>query len=160
MKCMKLGCVVPAFPTGHIALPALGRSQLGLKHAYRTLTGFKPKTFRPLIQSAKHYATGAGFFKFLYLFVFFRQFCILTVHSADFRLSPVFTAEAINYYSFPSSFCQSLPSPLDQSPLPPPPTHTHCHSLPVAFQYIHTYSHLFRVSSCWCHATRLYYLRS
>ena len=116
--------MVPAFPTGHIALPALGRSQLGLKHAYRTLTGSEPKTFRPPVQSANHYAPGTGFSKFLYLFVFFRQFCILTVHSADFRLSPVFTAEAINYYSFPSSLCQSLPPPLAQSP-PPPPKHSH-----------------------------------
>ena len=30
---MKLGCVVPAFPTGPIALPGLGRSRPGLKNS-------------------------------------------------------------------------------------------------------------------------------
>ena len=49
---MKFGCVVPAFPTGPIALPALFRSQSGLNKS-TGLMGFEPKTFWPAVWSTE-----------------------------------------------------------------------------------------------------------
>ena len=62
VKCMKLGCAVPAFPLG----PQCPHSQAlftkpvrAEKNITQLPTGFEPTTFPPEVRSADHYATEA-----------------------------------------------------------------------------------------------------